>query len=386
MPTHSRMAVLILTVQAAPALPTGDGSSNARVLSESTSPLAAGWKLATLAVLRRIAYRASFRFIPAPPPSPPPALPSPPSLPMGEWEQIGDTPYIAHHAFAFSLGGYGYVMTGTVASGDYTDQVLRYDAGADSWSLQEPFPGGARGYATGDTSFHYVYFGFGLASNGAPLKDLWQFDGDEWTRLADCDCNARMHPALVVSGERIYVGAGGGFSGNLNDWWSYGIATDAWTQLAPVNGPVRHHPFQFRASDSTGAERPFVLFGHGDNLNGAYQIFDTTHRYDPDTDAWTQMAQLPAQGRVAGTQFSHAGSGYVLSGEGEDHRSMEHGEFWRYTRGAWTELPPHPGRSRWAPSSFVLGGYAYLLNGVVRQSSASDAFPAEAYRYPLSDL
>ena len=302
---------------------------------------------------------------------------------MGVWEQIGDTPYLAHHAFAFALGSHGYVATGTLASGEYTNQVMRYDAGADSWGLREPFPGGGRSYAMGDTTMHYAYLGFGLDSNGAALKDIWRFDGGAWLRLSDCECEPRMHPALVVSGGRIYVGAGVGYSGNLNDWWSYDITTDAWTQLAPLNGPVRHHPYHFRASDSVGVENPFVLFGHGDDLNGAYQIFDSTHRYDPDTDAWTQMAQLPSQGRVAGTQFSHAGSGFVLSGEGEDHRSMAQGEFWRYTHGMWTELPPHPGRSRWAPSSFVLDGFVYFLNGVVRLSGSSDSYPAGAYRYPL---
>ena len=31
------------------------------------------------------------------------------------------------------------------------------------------------------------------------------------------------------------------------------------------------------------------------------------------------MSQFPSQGRVAGTQFSYQGKGYVLSGDGDNH-------------------------------------------------------------------
>jgi len=61
---------------------------------------------------------------------------------------------------------------------------------------------------------------------------------------------------------------------------------------------------------------------------------------------------------VAGTQFSYNGFGYVLSGDGDNHGSMNTGEFWAYdpVTDTWDELPPHPEGSRWAPASFIIDG------------------------------
>jgi hypothetical protein len=69
---------------------------------------------------------------------------------------------------------------------------------------------------------------------------------------------------------------------------------------------------------------------------------------------------------VAGTQFSYAGKGYALSGDGDDHSSMDEGEFWQYDPASddWFQWPSHPGMSRWAPASFVLNDEVYLVNGM----------------------
>ena len=78
------------------------------------------------------------------------------------------------------------------------------------------------------------------------------------------------------------------------------------------------------------------------------------------------METLPAEGRVAGSQFIHNGMGYALSGDGDDHNSMETGELWQYNpeSDSWSAWPEHPGMSRWAPASFVLHDEAYLINGM----------------------
>jgi hypothetical protein len=298
--------------------------------------------------------------------------------PAKSWDTIVDTPYTAHHAFAFALNGYGYMVAGQTPNGP-TDYFVRYDPQSNQWSSLGVFPGGARNYGIGDVENGVALFGFGTDRYNRLQKDLWRFDGNSWTKVSDCDCQARTHPAMVVIGDKIYVGAGGGARQNLNDFWVYDMPTDRWTELTPINGPARHHPYQFKALDSDGVMKPLVLFGHG-----PAGIFDTTHKYDPSTNTWTMMDKLPAQGRVAGTQFSYDGAGYALSGEGEDHRSMDTGEFWRFELGEWSSLPAHPGRSRWAPASFVLDGYVYILGGQIRQDVPPfSEWPVETYRYPL---
>ena len=209
-----------------------------------------------------------------------------------------DSPYRAHHAFAFGLGGFGYVTTGTLQNGQSTSRMEVYDPSQNKWTSRQPFPGGARSFGIGDVSGGRAYFGFGVDVSGAFLKDLWRFDGSAWKRRASCPqhCEARIHPALVAQGGKIYVGAGyGRYSGDLNDFWAYDIQSNSWAQLAPINGPPVHHPFAFRAANGNGADRPHVLFGHG-----AQSISYTAHRYSPDSNSWKKTKRLPAQGRVAG--------------------------------------------------------------------------------------
>ena len=95
-------------------------------------------------------------------------------------------------------------------------------------------------------------------------------------------------------------------------------------------------------------------------------IYNDFYKYDTATDVWTQVASLPSQGRVAGTQFSFEGKGYALSGDGEGHGYMETGEFWQYDPALdqWTAKPPHPGLSVWAPGCFVIGSTLYFTSGV----------------------
>lgn len=156
------------------------------------------------------------------------------------------------------------------------------------------------------------------------------------------------------------------------------MATDSWSQKPNFPGARRHHPFQFGIGDYI-----YTGFGHGNNF-----VSNEWYRYDPATAEWAQMATLPAEGRVAGTQFSHGTLGYVLSGDGGDHTSMEEGEFWSYDPepDQWEELPPHPGVSRWAPTSFILEGSVYLIGGPTNINGNYNYLPNNNYRYQLEEI
>lgn len=285
-----------------------------------------------------------------------------------DWVQITSLPdafHATHHSFAFSFGDTGYIVAGNSDSGE-RDDFYQYDAGTDTWTELTPFPGVARGFAIGDTWDGKAYFGFGH-DGISRLDDLWVFDPSDmsWTELASCPCQPRTHPALVAQNGKVFVGLGGGSNGNLKDWWEYDIATDTWSQKDDLPSVPRHHPFQFGIGDYV-----YTGFGHG---NG---IFNDWYRYDIAQETWTEVASLPAEGRVAGTQFSHNGLGYVLSGDGEDHDSMDTGEFWVYDPEAdsWEAYPPHPGGSRWAPASFVINNEVYIINGTSFSEYITDPF------------
>jgi len=292
-----------------------------------------------------------------------------------DWVQVTSLPNVfneTHHSFAFSFDDMGYIVSGNSDSG-VRDNFYQYNPATDSWTELAPFPGGARGYAIGDIWNGKAYFGFG-DDGTSRLNDLWVFDPSNmsWTELASCPCAERAHPAMIAHNGKVFVGLGSSSSGNMNDWWEYDIALNTWSQKDDLPSLSRHHPYQFGIDDYV-----YTGFGHGNS------IFNDWFRYDIAGETWTQVATLPAEGRVAGTQFSYNGLGYVLSGDGDNHRSMNTGEFWAYdpVTDTWNELPPHPERSRWAPASFVINGEVYIING----TSVSE-YVTEIYKFDLNSV
>ena len=272
-----------------------------------------------------------------------------------------------HHPITFSSNNYGFVIAGqSGVTGQYLSDVHRYDVASDSWEEISSFPGGPRGYAYGVSNGIMAYVGFG--SNGPEFpNDWWQYEieTDVWTPLADFPSFGRNHPALIIVDNYVYVGLGGNSSGNLGDWWQYNIQDNIWSQKANFDFGDRHHPFYFGIDDT-----PYVGFGHGDYSNGQITIYNDFYKYDVDSDNWIQLNNFPSEGRVAGTQFSYNGKGYVLSGDGDDHGPLDSGELWEYTpeTDSWNSLPSHPGNARWAPGCFVINCDVYFTSGYDRET------------------
>ncbi len=292
------------------------------------------------------------------------------------WTEIAPLPdgFVSNHSYGFALDGKGYLVAGESTDG-YSDKMYEYDPAADAWTAMNDFPGPARGYTIGDDWNGQAWMGFGLGNSGY-LNDLWVFDPatGEWTEKASCPCTARTHPAFIAEAGKVFVGLGGSANGDLGDWWEYDMATDTWSQKPDFPGSDRHHPYQFGIDGDI-----YVGFGH----NGP-NIYNEMYRYEPATEQWTEVATLPAEGRVAGTQFSYSGKGYALSGDGDDHSSMEEGEFWQYdpAADAWYQWPSHPGMSRWAPASFVLNDEVYLVNGMSYDPGTFD-YMASNWKLPM---
>lgn len=281
------------------------------------------------------------------------------------WEDRESLPASAdqrHHPITFAIGNTGYLLTGTDAAYEAMSDFYAYDSETDSWEEKTEFPGGKRGFGYGVTDGAKGYVGFGSFFNDVTFdfeeyNDLWEYDpvSDTWTELSSCPCSGRSHPAMVLMDGKIFVGLGEDEFGDLDDWWEYDIATDTWTEKTDFPSTRRHHPFYF----GLGGEI-YVGFGHHTST-----IFNDFYKYNPATDTWTTLNDFPGEGRVAGTQFSYLGKGYIISGQGEDHENLSTGEFWEYDPAAdeWTALTAHPGGGRWAPGTFVIENEVYLACG-----------------------
>ena len=296
------------------------------------------------------------------------------SLYSQSWVQQANAPVGRHHPISFSLNGKGYAVTGSLPSGQPTDEVYQYDPVADSWTKLNDFPGAARSFGIGTVADNgKAYIGFG--ANIQYLRDFWSLDSNgTWTQLASCDCSGRRHPALIAIGDRIYVGLGDDSGGDKNDWWMYSIPDNDWTRIANLPGPPRHHPFMFNAGGEV-----FAGLGHRSGVG----IYKDWYKLDTATNTWTAMNPFPGEARVAGTQFAMHGFGFVLSGDGDDHSYMSNGEMWRYDPGndTWTQFPSHPGRSRWAPGSFVIDDDVYFFGGLNRFTSL---YPTDLWKFDMA--
>ena len=300
------------------------------------------------------------------------------------WIQSGVFPYSGvHHPITFSYNEYGYVVTGS-----NTNNTYRYDKTNDTWTQLSDFPGGDRGYAYGLQVGGKAYMGFGSTPNSTFPNDWWEYDiiNDIWNQKADFPSNGRNHPAMVDVGGKIYVGCGSN-SANLGDWWEYDINSDSWSQKADLPANDRHHPFYFSIDNYA-----YVGFGHGSvtgpgsNPSSSSYIYNDFYRYDPSSDTWLRMQDFPSEARVAGTQFSFNGKGYVLSGDGDNHGPLDSGELWEYNpvNDLWTQLPSHPGDAIWAPGNFVIDCDVYFLLGQ-NNNTIPPSYPLNIYKYKLGD-
>ena len=288
-----------------------------------------------------------------------------------QWERMSNINFNRNHGIGFSIDGIGYVLTGWESNTVSTKSFHKYDPTTDTWEQMNDYPGIARGYGIGAVYEDKLYFGFGYHENSftgeaRDLNDLWVYDpaDDSFTELPSCPCTPRSHPAFLVVDGKVYMGTGSAESGDLNDWWSYDIESQEWTRLSNIPGE-RHHPYMF---DIDGE----IYVGSGHRVDW--------YKYDIASDVWEPIADL--DDRVAGTQFSYDGRGYVLSGVDNFHDPFATGEFWMYDPqvGVWETLPPHPGGSRWAPASFIVDNYVYIVSG---WSFVSQDFDREVWRYNL---
>ncbi len=303
-----------------------------------------------------------------------------------DWVQKSSLPFNAfgrHHPVTFSIGGFGYLVGGSASQSPYLSDFYRYDPVADKWDQLPNFPGTPRSYSYAVVYNGKAYMGFGFGPT-SDLTDMWEYDPATgvWTEKSLCPGEGRGHPAYVEANGKIYIGLGQSSTGNMKDFWEYDIANDSWEEMPEFPSHRRHHPYHFAIDNMV-----YAGLGHGTQQVNGTPIYTDMYRFDPLTKDWERMSDFPAEARVAGTQFSLNGKGYVLSGEGEDHYYLEESEFWEYdsSSDSWTELPPAPGSGRWAPGSFTIGNTAYFTCGTALINNANSINQKDLWAYTFEN-
>ncbi|MBA2320672.1 MAG: hypothetical protein H0V89_05890 [Deltaproteobacteria bacterium] len=158
----------------------------------------------------------------------------------------------------------------------------------------------------------------------------------------------------VVDG-RIYVAGGWGEGAAVDDLAVYDPATDAWADLAPMPAPRDH---------ACGAAIDGVLVVVGGRMIDIASHTDTVFRYDPASDAWTQGAPMPT-GRGGAACGVVGGELVVVGGEGNPNDPsgvFSVAEAYDAAADTWRVLPamitPRHGMAAgaWGEQLFVPGG------------------------------
>lgn len=196
--------------------------------------------------------------------------------------------------YMYFAGGFaGDLQQGVSPSQIASDKVWRYDPAANTWSLLTtlPFARGAGQLVCIGRTLHYI--GGNPADRVTNIGDHLVLNLDNpsagWTTAAPMT-NPKDHFSAAVMNGKIYL-LGGEHGHDVlhqqqSDMQVYDPATDQWTALA--NLPIAKSHME----GGTFVENGEIIFAGGqiDNFNSTNRVF----AYDPSADAWTELAPLPA--------------------------------------------------------------------------------------------
>jgi len=167
----------------------------------------------------------------------------------------------------------------------------------------------------------------GANAAGANANDTWQWDGEEWTQLADSGPSARFSHAMafdpgwkstVLFGGNSSVGPGGNLS-FLQDTWEFG--GEDWTQKEDVGPAARGS--HVMAYDATG--KRVVLFG-------GHPARSDTWAWDGKT--WTQLSEFGPPGRENAGMAGLPDAMVLFGGSGAANVL---GDSWQFDGKLWTQ-------------------------------------------------
>ena len=244
------------------------------------------------------------------------------------WTQLEDIgpSARAYHAIAFDsargrvvvFGGADYSGTNTTVFAD----TWEWD-GMEWTQMADTGPTGRYGHAMtyDNKAKRVVLFG------GLKHADTWSWDGNEWTQEDDTGPDARSDHALAydaVHGRVVLFGGAAAPTGKrLNDTWVWDGSK--WSQIADIGpAPRIAHRMVF---DGTQV----LLFGGQTGLSGSAPFGDT---WAWDGKHWTQLQDIGPARAHAGMAYDSDRSRSVLFGGAIDNPPYVVGDTW--------ELHEHP--------------------------------------------
>lgn len=255
------------------------------------------------------------------------------------WEQLANMPTVGRkYATGFALNGKGYVTTGSVKDGSYSNYVAdtwEYDPVSDSWTQKDDYKGGPRDGALAFVIGGYAYVGTGYNEDTqGSYKDFYRFDpdaaaGSQWTKDAGNGGGPekRAYGTAFVIDDVAYVCCGTDNSTNLSDFWKFDGTT--WTQLRDIANTNSDEDYDDDYAIARYSTVSFVIDGYAYIATGYRSGVTADYwKYDPDQDLWygdsdddfTPLTDVHnnysgASSRDGAVSFSNGKRGFVLTGQ-----------------------------------------------------------------------
>ena len=270
----------------------------------------------------------------------------------GSWNQGTAMPTARSEIAVAQFDGRIYVAGGIGRLGT-TNAFEVYNPATNSWTRLAPLPLAAHHLAmaaTGDRI--YVSGGYANLLFRPYRKSAWVYDpmADKWQGIADMPEPRAAHKLVALGGKLYVVGGVGPKSTTL---WVYDPTSGRWdTSRAPLPTPREH----LAAVAARG--KLYVIAGRWKGRGNLTVV----EAYDPATDRWSRMADLPAP-RGGHTAARLKGLIHVTGGE-DLATGDTFGSHWVYDPATdrWKVEPAMP-TARHGLDSATAGESWYVVGG-----------------------
>jgi N-acetylneuraminic acid mutarotase len=250
--------------------------------------------------------------------------------------------------------------------------VLFVATASSQWVSRTAFPGIARAKATAFTIGTKIYVLGGVNNFGNVLNDFWEYDipTNSWLQNPNFPGPERYGATAFVMNGKGYIATGGNDNGYLDDLWEYNPATAMWIQRTGLPaGSAQHENQRVEAYSFVIGNKAYLGGGSG-FVFGANQTsniaFPDLWEYDPSAGTWTPKADIPDfLGRNMSIGVAINNKGYAGLGCNVD-QTVNHQSFWQYDplTNTWTAMANIPSNFTADAGAFVLNSNLYLTGGV----------------------
>lgn len=287
------------------------------------------------------------------------------TLAVPAWTTGTPLPEPRSEVAAAPLRGKVVVVGGFLVSGGNSRRVDAYDPARDEWTRLPDLPVSVDHAAAASARGRLVVVG-GYGADRNPLRTAFLFDGKRWRKLPPPPEARAAAAATATAGGKIWVVGGRTREGLATQMLVLDLRTLRWRALP---GP---RPREHLAATALGGR----VYAIGGRLAGYDTNLATVQAYDPRTNRWRRLADLPTP---RGGTGAVAIRGRIVSVGSESPEGTD-GAVWSLRPGSlrWTRLPDLP-TPRHGLGVVAVGGRVWVVAGGpepgLTVSGATEALP-----------